>query len=216
MLWSRWLSDEADFAVFQREFQRRSGNPVDPHYLRGSRVRGYFTNAGEMLAGYVVRTARPLRYFDWLTEDERQARTDDLVTADDFVEITCIWMKAGRIHPFERGQVYLESIAFAILSGKPAILGGTFVERVQRVQSTVMRQPFREGISAFRGEQTSYWLYYGRRSSMIPSLIRQMVLFSRDAGRRHRRGLIRRLFPRLPRYAAGRGEKFVGGADKKV
>ena len=54
MLWSRWLKSEADLLTFQKEFERLAGNSLDMAYMQRSRVRGYFTTAGEMLAGFIL------------------------------------------------------------------------------------------------------------------------------------------------------------------
>jgi len=192
MLWSRWLKSEADLLTFQNEFERLAGNPLDMAYLQRSRVRGYFTTAGEMLAGFIICSEGPLRYYSWLSPEDRLPRLSDRMQPSDFVEITCIWMKKGRIHPFTRGQVYLESIVFAALHGKPAVLGGTFVEAVRRQQMEVMTYPFRQGYTDFRRQSNKFWLYYGRREFMLPLLMKLCTEYALAAGTRHRRALLRR------------------------
>ena len=189
MLWSRWLKSEADLLTFQVEFKQRAGNALDLDYLRASKVRGYFTSKGEMLAGFVMRTEGPLRYYGWLSAEDRKPRPGDRVMPDDFVEITCIWMKKGRIHPFERGQIYFESIALAALSGKRALLGGSFVEKVKDLQMRVMSFPYRKVDVESDGEHRTLWLYFGLRELVMPMYIKHMIIYAFQAGGRHHRNI---------------------------
>ncbi len=177
MLWSRTLSEPHELATFQREFAQRSGNPVPLEYLRHGRVRGYFDWRGRMLGGYVVNDRLPLRYYDWLSPDERAPRPTDKARPEEFVEISCIWIDGARIKYDDRGQIYLESIVVAMRTGKPYILGGTFVERVRDQQMAVMTHLFRHGVSEFRGQPAPYWVYYGERDRIIGLFLKQVVLF---------------------------------------
>ena len=199
MLWSRWLKSEEDLLTFQVEFKQRAGNALGMDYLRGSKVRGYFTSKGEMLAGFVMRTEGPLRYYGWLSAEDRKPRPGDRVLPDDFVEITCIWMKMGRIHPFRRGQIYFESIALAALSGKRALLGGSFVEKVKDLQMRVMSFPYRKVEVESDGESRTLWLYFGLRELVMPLYIKHMIIYAFQAGGRHHRnsrGRIRQVLTR--------------------
>ncbi|MCX6110412.1 MAG: hypothetical protein NTZ90_12505 [Proteobacteria bacterium] len=208
MLWSRWLKSEEDLLAFQVEFKQRAGNALDLDYLRASKVRGYFTSKGEMLAGFVMRTEGPLRYYGWLSAEDRKPRLGDRVKPEDFVEITCIWMKKGRIHPFERGQIYFESIALAALSGKRALLGGSFVEKVKDLQMLVMSFPYRKVDVESDGERRTLWLYFGLRELVMPLYIKHMIIYAFQAGGRHHRnvrGRFRHVF--LPSAPAQTTEK---------
>lgn len=176
MLKSRWLVTDQELNEFRREFESRSGNPLSSEYMAAAQVRGFFDRSGDLIAGFIINTAQPLRYFDWLPESERKWHSGDEFKAEDFAEITCIWNKKGRIPMISasRAQIYLESVFFAVATGKPAILGGTVIEKVRDQQMHVMNRPFRSGRTNFRGNDCHYWLYYVPRNEALALMIQHV------------------------------------------
>jgi hypothetical protein len=177
MLKSRWLTSERDLIDFRRNFEDRSGNPLSSEYMVAAKVRGFFDRRGELIAGFIINATQPLRYFDWLPESDREWRRGDVFKAEDFVEITCIWTKKGRIPAISssRAQIYLESLFFAVKTGKPSILGGTVIEKVRDQQMRVMNQPYRAGVTNFRGKECPYWLYYVRRHQALTLMVQNIA-----------------------------------------
>jgi hypothetical protein len=197
MLKSRWLTSERDLIDFRQNFEERSGNPLSTDYMLAAKVRGFFDQRGELIAGFIINATQPLRYFDWLSEGDREWRHGDAFRAEDFVEITCIWTKKGRIAAISlsRAQIYLESLIFALNTGKPAILGGTFIEKVRDQQMRVMHQPYRAVVTNLRGKECPYWLYYVPRhqalSLMVQNIALEALVFPTQRLTRHFAALLR-------------------------
>lgn len=168
MLLTRILTSVEDLNRYAELYFSKSGILVKLSYLKNSHVRIFYkaANPEKWIAGYVQNGKGDLRYFQSLPS----GRHDDLlaqigVSSTDILETGGTFL--DRMLPLERHQVYLMLIAEAYLSGKPVLLGGSIIPKVQHYQMKTMPHLLVEEKMIFDGKEIMLKEYYGFRSDFL-------------------------------------------------
>lgn len=170
MLRTRTLTSVEDLTHYAELYYSKSKFRVQLNYLQNSHVRVFYkvTDPKKWVAGYVQNGKGDLRYFQSLPSacpSELLARIGVGVLAADILETGCTFL--DRLLPFERHQVYFMLIAEAYLSGKPVLLGGAIIPKVQLYQMKTMPHFLIEEKMIFDGKEVIMKEYYGFRSDFL-------------------------------------------------
>jgi hypothetical protein len=177
MLSSKIIALKADNEEFARVYtcEARGHKPVDITYLMPAFVRVFFNpqRPEVWLAGYVINTQAPFRYFIVLDAAHKAALlAQHGISENDLSEVTCIWIKRDKIAMTERLQVYFTSMVDAFRIGKAHIFGGSTEAKVVGLQKQIMPHDFANGTALVGDEFTNYWIYYVGRWESVFTMLR--------------------------------------------
>ncbi|WP_259015100.1 hypothetical protein [Emticicia fluvialis] len=137
---SKLAENQLDVLFFAQSYDKASGNTTTSlDYLNNAKVRLFYNAKAEFLGGYAVSTTNwnpSLRYYDFLTADQRENLFKQGYKEDDCAEITFIFFEkcTGQI---KRLQILIRALFDAWATKKKYILGGgvvtAFNNRMQRV-----------------------------------------------------------------------------------
>lgn len=145
---------------FRQQYTALGETPIDMAYLNRSLVRGFFSESGELLGGYVYCTSAPFRYVSAVPFTASELLGRDRVDAT--CECTCIWMDRS-LSPVARIRVYAQAYRDFVSTGKRYVLGGSFHEKVMLLQRQGLPEQVFEGQVMVNGELRRAWLYVGTR-----------------------------------------------------
>lgn len=186
-LTSRILTSRSEHASFAKIFESLGGSGVALDYLRQAKVRGFF-RGDELLAGYVLNTHAPFRYFAWVPEKARAELHNGGLVEPLSAELTCMWM-TKRLRQLERNRVYVQIVVDAFSCGKRLIFAGSRVEGLARIQKACLPRTVYKGPATFDG---TCEIYCANRYAMVAHLVTAAIpKYARDLAR-----MIRRAWPR--------------------
>lgn len=165
---TRILTTDEDLNTFARRFRQR-GNPVSLEYLQQCQVRGFFTEEGVMFAGYALNLVRPLRYEQWIPEENRGVVTL-LANRKKVCELTCIWIY-GNPGRASSERIYLKAVTDALFSGAQFVLGGTVSPVVFGIQTQTLSQLLYTGYTEYFGKRQPCWIYGASRIRLLGSVV---------------------------------------------
>ena len=183
-LTSRILTDDADRQAFTLSFNsvgRVMGGTfqIPEEYLRRATERGFFKN-GEMVAGYIFNTSAPFRIESHIPDEALIAlqQLGYLIEATS-CELTCMWMRKGRLTKFERNAVYFRSTLDTFRAKKRYVIAGSAVEVLARKQKLTLPRTIYNGPSSKGG---TLEIYYATRYTMIIRIAAiAIATYSRDS-----------------------------------
>lgn len=162
--------------LFLNSFKALSGNPVEYSYLARANVRGFFKE-GELVAGYVSNSRAPLRCTTWIPENVRSDLLSRNIPGgeDSCCELTCMWKDRSKVSIWEMNWIYVVAIFDGYCSGKPNVIGGSFVKKVADGQTRIFNQTVYSGPSDFKkGSQCA--VYFATRFHMVWGIIREIFI----------------------------------------
>ena len=183
MFATKQLTDPAELARFGADYQTAShGVSISPDYLR--RVRQVMvvyrtTRPDDYLGGYVINDVPPHRYFLAPGETARDWSLAPLhLSEQDLVEIGAIWFSKyhSPLRELHRLLFFAAMLRDALQTGRPFILGGSFIRKIQELQRKVLPVLIYEDRVTVGDFTGSLQLYIGSRKGMWLRFARTLVV----------------------------------------
>jgi hypothetical protein len=178
---------------FRTTYESLSDGWISDEYLSKGTIRGFFDNKGRLVGGYIVNTTPEFRYISVIPEHDREELPIN-VDADRIAEVACIWMTPNQRPPLLRYKIYTQAALDAFKTDSTYILGGTYVEKVRRIQQRVMKHDLWHGINIYSRE---HWIYYAKRRELLSSFLWEFICELSKLG-------LNRLAASSPRWPGGR------------
>lgn len=188
MFTTKQLTAPSDLTRYETQYREASyGVSIAPDYLRRTRqVTVVYRTAqpDEFLGGYIINDAPPLRYFAAPGELARDRSLAPLALHEqDLVEIGAIWFGKYRspLREVHRLLFFIAMIRDALKTGRPFILGGSFIRQIQDLQRQVLPVLIYEDRVTVGDFTGSLQLYVGSRKGVWLRLVRTLTVnvFSR-------------------------------------
>lgn len=160
--------------AFIDAYAQRSHNPIEMSYLDQSEVRYAQDESGRMIAGYIVNSKAPLRYFSWFRNQDNSAYFNLRPDESDACEITCIWMDRTSLNLLRRYWVYIQSTLDASKTNKKIVVGGAVVKKVAQIQMKGMPHLIYNGPISWPGNPEG-WVYFEYRNKIVMRLLGAIV-----------------------------------------
>ena len=173
VLQSKVIKTIPEFEKFMAYYHKTNTVSVGLDYLAACDVvRVFFYNEGEWMAGYVINSSAPMRYFEVFSNYEKGLILRDKgLKESDMSEISTTWITLGltRIDQNARIEVYLKSIQDAYETNKPIIIGGSKKMTVWQTFQQILSKEMYFGKIVFEGETTEIGkiVYESREQAMI-------------------------------------------------
>ena len=173
VLQSKVIKTIPDFEKFMAYYHKTNTVSVGLDYLAACDVvRVFFYNEGEWMAGYIINSFAPMRYFEVFSIYEKGLILRDKgLKEDEMCEISTTWITLGltRIDPNARIEVYMKSIQDAYETNKPIIIGGSKKMTVWQTFQKILTKEMYFGKIVFEGETTEIGkiVYETRENAMI-------------------------------------------------
>ncbi len=170
----RILKHNFELFQFQKEFLKRSKNPLGIEFLKGALVFGYFKK-GSLVGGYIINSVFPLRYFNWVpVEDQKSVTLLKQFKEGQTSEICCIWMDKSKVSPLDRNLLYFSLAINTILHSNHWVFGGSISEKVAEIQKRVMPKIVYHGSTTLpdspKGE-----IYYATKTELFTRTILRFI-----------------------------------------
>jgi hypothetical protein len=153
---------------FRQRYAALARASIDMEYLCRNTVRGFFSDSGELLGGYVYCASTPFRYVSAVPFSVAELLGEDRV--DDVCECTCIWMERS-LSSTERIGIYAWAYRDFSATGKRHVLGGSFNEKVMRIQRHGLPELVFAGQATVEGKTVRAWVYVGTRWTCVRALL---------------------------------------------
>jgi hypothetical protein len=145
-LTSRILTNDTDKQAFARAYISLGGGVQIPgEYLERASARGFF-KGDELVAGYLFNTSAPFRYETVIPAESRiELRKLGYLLESTSCELTCMWMRKGRLTKFDRSAVYIRSTVDTFRTEKRYVIAGSVVEALARMQKRTLPRTIYHG-----------------------------------------------------------------------
>jgi hypothetical protein len=176
---SRILTNAKDKQAFALEFTSVGGNVQIPEeYLHRAAARGFF-KGDELVAGYLFNDSAPFRYEMIIPAESRiELQKFGYLVEATSCELTCMWMRKGKLTRLQRNAVYLHSAADTFRTEKKYVIAGSVVEALARIQKQTLPRTIYHGLSAKGG---TVEIYYATRYVMIIRIaVIALIAYPRD------------------------------------
>jgi hypothetical protein len=173
VLQSKVIKTIPDFEKFMAYYHKTNTVSVSLGYLVACYlVRVFFYNEDEWVAGYVINSSAPMRYFEVFSNYEKGLILRDKgLKENNMVEISTTWISLGltRIDPNARIEVYMQSIKDAYETNKPIIIGGSKKMTVWQTFQKILAKEMYFGKIVFEGQTTEIGkiVYEHREQAML-------------------------------------------------
>jgi hypothetical protein len=173
VLQSKVIKTIPDFEKFMAYYHKTNTVSVSLDYLVACYlVRVFFYNEDEWVAGYVINSSAPMRYFEVFSNYEKGLILRDKgLKENNMVEISTTWISLGltRIDPNARIEVYMQSIKDAYETNKPIIIGGSKKMTVWQTFQKILAKEMYFGKIVFEGQTTEIGkiVYEHREQAML-------------------------------------------------
>ncbi|MBO0949630.1 hypothetical protein [Fibrella forsythiae] len=182
MFTTKQLTTPAELARFSADYKLASlGVTVSADYLQRVRqvtVVVLTARPDVYLGGYVINDVPPHRYFIAPGEAAKDRSLASLhLCENDLVEIGAIWFKKYR-SPFReihRLVFFAAMLRDALKTGRPFILGGSFVQKIQQAQRNVLPMLIYEDRVTVGEVTATLQLYVGSRRGIWLRFARTLV-----------------------------------------
>jgi len=151
-LTSRILTNGMDKRTFALNYFSVGGEVQIPEeYLNRVSARGFFKGE-EMVAGYLFNDSAPFRY-ETIIPDESRVKLQKLgyLVESTSCELTCMWMRKGKLTKFERNAVYIRSTVDTFQTERRYVIAGSVVEALARMQKRTLPRTIYHGLLAKGG-----------------------------------------------------------------
>ncbi|MEI7584479.1 hypothetical protein [Runella sp.] len=190
MLKRKKITSKGEWERFVLIFEMacRGHKSVALSYLENARVTVFYhpKRPDEWIAGYVVNSSTPFRYFEVLSDTKKTNLLAQFTMLEgEISEVTCIWIDNTKASKKERLQVYFYSMIDAFKAGKKYIFGGSTEQKVMAIQKPIMPHDFADGIARIGDEVTPFQIYYVGRWESIYTMSRFLIRQLFDKKRRN-------------------------------
>ena len=161
---------------------------IPEEYLNRASARGFFKD-GEMVAGYLFNDSAPFRY-ETIIPDESRVKLQKLgyLVESTSCELTCMWMRKGKLTKFERNAVYIRSTVDTFRTERRYVIAGSVVEALARMQKRTLPRTIYHGLSAKGG---TIEIYCATRFIMIIRIAAvALIAYPRDLLRMVKRRVV--------------------------
>jgi hypothetical protein len=149
---SRILTNGMDKRAFALNYFSVGGEVQIPEeYLNRASARGFFKGE-EMVAGYLFNDSAPFRY-ETIIPDESRVKLQKLgyLVESTSCELTCMWMRKGKLTKFERNAVYIRSTVDTFQTERRYVIAGSVIEALARMQKRTLPRTIYHGLLAKGG-----------------------------------------------------------------
>ena len=186
---SRILTDDTEIRAFALAYFSVGGEVQIPEeYLYRASARGFFKN-GEMVAGYLFNDLAPFRY-ETIIPDESRVKLQKLgyLVESTSCELTCMWMRKGKLTMFERNAVYIRSTVDTFRTQRRYVIAGSVIEALARMQKRTLPRTIYHGLLAKGG---TIEIYCTTRFIMIIRIaVVALIAYPRDLLRMVKRRVV--------------------------
>ncbi len=155
------LKTYEEIREFASVYQTLSKNPVENlDYLMNAHIRAFYVK-GELMAGYAVSSFSlngKLRYFDFLSENQKNDVLKKGVKQHQVAEITYTFIKSRKLNYLQNSLVLILSVFDAMVLGKKYIIGGGIIKSFNNRMKKVLNQVWFDGEVAVFGQTKNFTL----------------------------------------------------------
>jgi hypothetical protein len=160
---------------FAKTYEMLSGNQIASlTYLQNAKVRAFYNNQGEIIAGYAVSTTNmnpSLRYLDFLDIQSRNAILKMGYELNSFVEITFTFISKNKVGLFENMLVLILSIFDALSENKKYVIGGGVIPKFNARMKNVLKNVLFDDKVEVNGIDKNFQILYEYSAKLPFNLI---------------------------------------------
>lgn len=167
---SKLAQNQSDVLFFAKSYDKASGlSTTDLSYLENARPRMFYSDQGEFLGGYTVSTTNQnsgLRYYDFLSAEQRENLLKQGYKEEDCAEITFIFFEK-HTNPIQRLLILIRSLVEARARKKKYILGGGVVTSFNNRMKRVLKKELFSGDRPVLGKMKPFKILCAERKHLF-------------------------------------------------